>query len=174
MSKKPLWPVFEMRPIDLTRSWLRYADGQWIDDDGEHDTTFITADNNGAPFCIYVSLPYQKNIVWSGCVGHWSSIGPAKHPDRNPWHYMLRRNAKDWGGDWARDQHENIRAGDAGMNKLCGMRSCANGRHAEWRIGNEFIAAGVVREREPKEVVTFPKRFNCMYCGHVPKLDRKP
>lgn len=174
-----VFPVYEFRPDpDWLKSWARpsnpgplhrYDGGQWREDDGEYDIAF-TMLAGGAPLCLYVSLPYHRNIRWSWLTGHWSGPGPAAHPtytrslSPNPWHYMLRDGATDWGRAWAREQHENTVAGDKGMSWVSSQRGCANGRHVEFHLNDPHIKAGLVRERESKTVVVFPERPICMYC----------
>jgi len=150
--------VYEFRPLPTIKPLLRYAGGEWIPDDGEYDLAFIT--NN---FCFYIDLPYQKNILWSWCKdGDWRAYVKA-HPRGNAWHYMLREGTKEWAGDWGRHRHPNTRAGDSGMSKACNMYGCSNGRGVHFHIGDETIAAGLVRERDSKKILTFPDKFICMY-----------
>lgn len=161
-----IWPVYEFRPsLDSFRGKiLRYAEGSWIPDDGEYDTAFvgIEASEN---ICLYVSLPYQRNIICSWLTGHWTSQVEEHPRDGNPWHYALRHGTSDWGGDWGRDRHENTRAGDHGMSFVASKKGCANGRHVEFHANDPHIAAGFVRDRETKEVFRFPQNMTCMYCG---------
>lgn len=156
-------PIYEFRPLPQTMrgTVLRYCGGEWAPDDGEYDLAFAMPDE-----CVvyYVDLPYQKNIVWSWLDQHWQRNNAA-HPRGNPWHYMLRDAAKKWGGDWGRQNHENTRAGDSGMSHVCDLRGCSNGRGPEFTIGDPWIARGLVRDASTKEVVAFPKKFLCMYCG---------
>lgn len=164
-----LWPVYEFRPegfYERKRKWLRYAEGAWIEDDGEWDISFIT-DDPGAPFHLEVSLPYRSGIVWQGCTGHWSGQGPKKHPGRNAWHYMLRDGYKDFGDSWARDRHPNESVSDIAARVLCERYSCANGRGPEFHMADPWIKAGLLRRADTKEVVRFPEKFVCTYCGEV-------
>jgi hypothetical protein len=169
MSKQLLWPVYEFRPLPgfFVGPVRRYADGAWIEDDGEHDLAFIN--ESGAPVCLYVCLPYRKNIICSWTTGHWSAFDPA-HPNGNAWHYALRDGEKDWGDGWGRDSHPNERAGRAGMDKLVGERRCANGRHVEFHANDKHIAAGLMRERDTGNVFRFADDLTCMYCGKSPSL----
>lgn len=161
-------PVYEFRPLPgmFNTAWgpvRRYADGQWLPDDGEYDIAFIGL--SPAPICLYVEHSHQKNIVASWTTGHWSGFEKA-HPRGNAWHYALRDGETEWGGDWGRERHENYRAGRAGMDKICGEQRCANGRHIELNMPNDpHIVAGLVRDRETKELFTFLQRLMCMYCG---------
>lgn len=171
-----MFPVYEFRPLTTGewahRKWVRYAEGKWLPDDGEHDIAFYTVDSYGAPFALGVDIPYQKNIIWSWLPGHWRADGPVTHPRLNPWHHMLKDGETEWGGDWRRDLHPNRRAYDQAMNLCCGMHRCANGRGPEFHIGDPYIAAGLVHVRDTKEIVRFPEVFNCMYCGVVHAKDK--
>jgi len=159
------FPIYEFRPLATSfgRAWddevRRYADGEWIIDDGEHDLAFVRGTT-----CLYVALPYQKNILWSWVTGHWSAFEP-EHPRGNAWHYMLRDGEAVWGGNWGRDNHPNEKAGRYGMNRQSGIHGCANGTHVDFHLGDKHIAAGLVRVRDTKEVVRFPEKPCCMYCG---------
>lgn len=165
-----LWPVYEFRPIEhhMRGTVLRYADGDWIPDDGEWDVAFITY-GMGAPLGLGVHLPQQRNIVWSGLTSHWSAHNPA-HPRGNAWHYMLRGGETQWGGQWLRDHHPNERAARAAMSKCCAINGCANGSGPEFQDGNPYIVAGLVRERDTKAVVRRPAHRQCMYCDEWESL----
>lgn len=161
-----LHPVYEFRPLpdafpQRTRGEdvFRFADGEWVADDGEYDIAFVCGN-----FCLMVELPYQRNTIWQWTTGHWSGFEP-KHPRGNAWHYMLRDGETDFGGDWGRDRHPNSKAGKAGMNRQCGIYHCSNGLHVEFHLGDPHIAAGLVRDRDTKKVVTFPDIPCCIYCG---------
>lgn len=160
-----LWPVYEFRPLpEHSRGTvLRYADGAWIADDGEWDVAFVSY-GASAPLGLYIRLPYQRNIIWSGLTSHWSD-SVHEHPRANPWHYMLRDGETEWGGSWNRDAHPNERAGRSAMSKCCALNRCANGRGPEFRLGDPYISAGLVRERETKAVVQFPEKPVCVFCG---------
>jgi len=169
-----LWPVYEFRPEGYheKREWRRYNGGQWIDDDGEWDIAFITKDL-GAPIHLYFDPQYQQGILWSWLPGHWSSRGPNSHPNRNPWHYMLREGYTVWAGDWGRSRHPNYRVSDMSSNELCQLYRCANGRGPKFQIGDPWIARGLLRRQDTKEVVVFPESFNCMYCGLIELPNRE-
>jgi hypothetical protein len=158
-----LHPVYEFRPLPdfFSRHGeiYRFGDGEWVPDDGEYDLAFV-----GGNTCLMVELPYQKNIIWSWLSGHWSS-NESRHGGGNPWHYMLRDGETGWGGGWGREQHPNAKAGRSGLFWACSKHSCANGRHVEFRLSDKHIAAGLVRERDSKRILTFPENLCCMYCG---------
>lgn len=160
-----LWPVYEFRPLPehCRGTVLRYADGQWLPDDGEFDLAFMVY-GAGAPMAYYVDLPFQRNIVWSGLTSHWSASN-YDHPRANPWHYMMREGESEWGGDWGRDRHLNTRVGREAMSACCARNSCANGDGPQFKEGDRYIVVGLLRERETKAVVTPPDRLICMYCG---------
>ena len=159
------FPIYEFRPIYTDRPLLRYNDGNWIEDDGEYDLCFITADRAGAPMCYYVSLPYRKNILWSWAKdGNWGA-SVSRHPDSNAWHYMSKDGSKDINDSWNRDKHPNKLASEIGMSKLSKEHSCANGSGVDFHIGDPYILVGLVREKKSKKVVVFPKEFKCIYCG---------
>jgi hypothetical protein len=157
--------VYEFRPLPgfFTGEIRRYADGQWMADDGEYDLAFINS--LGAPICLYFSPGYQKNIIGSWIDGHWQAM-ERRHPRGNPWHYALAEGETDWGGDWGRDGHENERAGRNGMDKLCSEVRGANGRHVEpTKMNDPHILAGLVRNRETGALLVPPREPICMYCG---------
>jgi hypothetical protein len=159
-----LWPVFEFRPAPgILRAGypvFRFADGQWLPDDGEYDLAFCAW-----LICLYVEPPYQRNIVWQGLTTPWRGHQP-KHPrGGNPWHYMLREGTDDFGGAWARDVHPNAKAGRSGMDWTCAQYRSASGQHVEWNEADPHIAAGLVRDRETKEILRPPERLHCCFCG---------
>ncbi len=160
-----LWPVYEFRPLPqhARGTVLRYAEGEWLPDDGEWDIAFVNY-GAGVPRGLGVDLPYQRNIIWSGLTSHWSARH-VDHPRLNPWHYMLRDGETEWGGPWGRDTHPNKRAYEKAMSHCCSINRCANGSGPEFKIGDPYIAAGLLRERDTKRVATFPERLICMFCG---------
>ena len=159
-----LWPEYEFRPLPSTKGEvLRYAQGEWLPDDGEWDVAFVVS-GFGGPLGLGVRMPYQRNIIWKGLTSHWSANN-LKHPRLNPWHHMFREGTSEWGGDWGGSRHPNSLAMDAAMNKCCSMHRCANGRGPEFVIGDPWIAAGLLREVETKTVVQFPEILDCAYCG---------
>jgi len=165
MTQNLHFPVYEFRPIGTSfgHTWdnevRRYAGGEWILDDGEHDLAFVCGN-----VCVYVDLPYQKNIIWSWTTGHWSAFEPG-HPRGNAWHYMLRDGETEWGGNWGKDYHPNRKAGDSGMSRQCGIHRSSTGEHVKFHLDDPYIAAGLLRDRDTKEVVKFPSVPCCMYCG---------
>lgn len=160
-----IWPVYEFRPLPgfFKMPPRRYAEGKWIEDDGEYDICFIGTWGR-ENWSLYFEPPNHKNIICSWLTGHWTS-SVQEHPRANPWHYALRDGQTEWGDTWGRDKHPNVRAGDAGMNKVCAEFRSASGRHIEMKPSDKHIAAGLLRNRETKEVFRFPDRLTCMYCG---------
>jgi hypothetical protein len=154
-----LWPVYEFRPRAQNYYTHRFADGQWIPDDGEYDLAFARKGE-----CLMVELPYHENIIWSWCTGHWGAL-EANHPRGNAWHYMLRDGADDWGNPWGRDLHANSKAGRSGMDFAIKGGCSASGRHVEFHLNDKHIAAGLLREQVSKNIITFPETPICMHCG---------
>lgn len=161
-----LWPVYEFRPLGAWRELFRYANGEWIEDDGKYDIAFYGRDRQFTPFGLYVQLPHYRNLIWGWYDRHWSSHEP-RHPRGNAWHYALREGETQWGDAWDVDAHPNSRAGREAMNRCCGKYSCANGRGPELNRFNDYVMNGIVRERETKAVFVPPSRPACMYCGDV-------
>ena len=158
-------PVYEFRPLPgyFRGPFRRYANGAWIEDDGEYDVAFVS-DGLGAPICLYVEHGYRENIVSSWLDGDWRAIEP-RHPRGNPWHHALTEGESEWGEGRERSGHENERAGRRGMDYLCRKHGCANGRSVELvRAADPHVAAGLVRDRNTKEVFRHPEG-RCMYCG---------
>lgn len=160
-----LFPVYEFRPHpSVFRSPpRRYAEGRWIEDDGEYDVCFIGS-GLGENYSLFVQLPHHRNIVCSWLSGHWS-MDVTGHPGGNPWHRSLKDGETSWGEPWGRERHLNDIAGREGMSKVCSEWRCANGRHVEFYAEDKHIAAGLVRNRETKEVFRFPENLKCIYCG---------
>lgn len=166
-----LWPIYEFRPIagriNSFGDVRRFVDDYWIPDDGEYGVAFAR-DN-----CVlYFEPPYQKNIIWSGLTSHWRSTC-SEHPRGNPWHYMLREGETCWGGDWGRDRHPNYSVGQRAMSSICSQYGCANGRSVEMKADDPHIAAGLLRRQDTREIVSFPERFICTYCGDGWEASRK-
>lgn len=157
--------IYEFRPLP-NDPWLkggfgdllRYADGKWIQDDGEYDVAFVKWN-----MVLYVSLHYQKNILWKWTTKHWSANEPL-HRSGNPWHYHLRDGQKEWGGNWGRDRHVNTVVGSQSMKYSCSLANCANGHGPEFDLNDPYIKAGLVRDRDTKAIVVPPEHPECMYC----------
>lgn len=162
------FPVYEFRllPEQIGGKVYRYAGGKWIKDDGEYDLAFAVI-GFGAPMCYYVDLPYRPNLLWKWVLdGQWGGY-VQKHPKGNAWHYMSRNGEKSLGDNWKRETHPNEIAGESGMDFVCNSQSCANGGGVEFEIGDPYIIAGLMREKESKKIITFPEIFNCIHCGNL-------
>ena len=159
-------PVYEFRPI-LSRFYgdiFRHNNGEWIVDDGEYDIAFAQPDDCMA-YC--VDVPSRENIIWSWVVnGDWGArvVG---HPGQNGWHYMLREGETEWGECWSTNCHVNKIAYEKAKDFVASKNRCANSRGPEFIINNPYISQGLLRLRDTKEVVVFPKIFKCMYCGDI-------
>jgi len=167
MVKTPLFPVYEFRPLAeiASRGLKRFAGGKWIDDDGEHDLAFIGF--VGAPMVYYITIPYQRNILWKFCHGgNWGAVVD-QHPRGNAWHYMLRDGEREWGGAWGRETHENEVVGRKAMDETARQYRGANGSGPEFDCNDAYMRDGLVRVRETREIVTVPDPFECMYCGII-------
>lgn len=164
------YPVYEFRPINNDgRLLLRFNEGEWTPDDGEHDLAFITSDNYGANMAFGVHLPYRKNYLWGWCKDMNWTANVRKHPGGNAWHYMTKDGSKELNFGWERDKHPNIKAYESGMSMLSKKHGCANGRGIDFHVNDLHILMGLVREVKTKKILTPPTTFVCMYCGsHKP------
>jgi hypothetical protein len=55
------------------------------------------------------------------------------------------------------------------MDFVCKKMSCANGRGPDlFHIDDPYTKAGLLREKETKKILKFPKTMNCIYCGIIP------
>lgn len=154
-----LFPVYEFRPLPSFHPSYRFADGKWIEDDGEYDLAFTAGQT-----CMYVCMPYHRNIMWGWTTGHWAA-DQGGHPGGNSWHYMLREGESAWGKPWGRDAHPNELAGRRGMDFLVSKHRGANGTGVDFHLDEPVIAAGLLRLRDTKEIVRFPEKPLCMYCS---------
>ena len=163
-----IFPIYKFRPLP-NDCWLyshygspvyRYNSNQWIIDDGQPDLAFVC--NN---MVVSISIPYQKNILWSWATKHWSAYEPL-HTSGNPWHYNLREGTTEWGGNWDRDKHPNIIAAKHAMDYACSLARCANGGGPDFHLDDKYILAGLVQITETGEIVVPPKEPSCMYCQH--------
>lgn len=157
-------PVYEFRPLQkhCQGEMFRFNLGDWIPDDGEHDLAFVSC---GTAY--YFHVPNRLGIIWSWVAnGRWGAH-VAEHPGGNAWHRMLRDGETEWGDTWQKYYHENEIAGKKAMEFAIKNRCSANGTGPEFHINDPYIASGLVRERDTKEIVKFPDIFNCMYCGEI-------
>jgi hypothetical protein len=158
--------TWEFRPLPdfFSGKFRRYANGLWLDDDGEYDLAFIGRSEH-SPCCLYVDGECRENIVCSWPTTSWSAR-VAGHPGGNAWHYALRDGTTKWGN--IRDDYRNSpnrRAGDAGMSKMSSECGCSNGHRVDFQLDDPYIAAGLLRNAETKEVFKWPAGMRCMYCG---------
>ena len=167
--------TYELRPTGgfFRGGVRRYGNGEWLPDDGQWDLAFIgmanakedgTGNAYSYPCCLMYDPPYHKNIIWSWLTTPWRGH-ITEHPRGNPWHYSLRPGTTGWGKSAGRDNHPNYIAGRKGMSKMSSEHSCSNGRHAEFRAGNDIIEAGLLRRVTDQAVVVVPDKPGCMYCG---------
>ena len=153
---------------------LRYADGQWIPDDGKYDLAFA----HGV-FAYGVSLPDYTNIIWSW---HDMALTQSWLPER------LRKYAKghhcytidntpfDQQYHWDNSQHPNEIAIKSAMDKVCSMHDCANGRGAYLTSENKGDVPWLTEKRvliqSTMQPVLIPENPICYLCldkgkGHL-------
>ncbi|MCK4795425.1 MAG: hypothetical protein KAV87_67470, partial [Desulfobacteraceae bacterium] len=82
-------------------------------------------------------------------------------------HYMYVKGKKQLGRSWDKDKHPNEIAGRSGMNFMAKKHSCSNGRSVNFNPTDKHILAGLVRNRETKEIIKPPEIFDCIYCGKL-------
>lgn len=164
--------IFVMRPLDEDRGrkWLRYAGGLWVEDDGEADLAFITADTWGAPFALCVHLPYREGVLWQ-----WRDTSlPWMSRASNPWHCYVVGAEEGTGNSWDRAGHPNIRAGDLAMGKCATLHGCANGRGPEIHEDNDWIREEKLWVMRTGQLVKPPEQPKCYLCrnkGYQHRLD---
>lgn len=160
--------IFEFRPLPKqAEGLLRYAEGKWINDDGEFDIAFASGIKyRGAPYGIYLKMPSHKNLLWSYVYhGQWRDE-IEEHPGGNAWHYMTT-DGKEWKGSWKESIHPNVIARKKAVNKCAEIHRYANGTGPEFQINDPYIRAGLVRIKGTEEIVKFPEIFDCCYCGKI-------
>lgn len=107
---------------------LRYAQGQWIPDDGAYDLAFAYG-----VFAYGINLPDYTNIIWS-----WYDIGltlswlPERLHEYASGHHLYTIGNTPFNQDyhWDNSQHPNEVAFKSAMDKVCSIHHCANGRGA--------------------------------------------
>lgn len=159
---------FEFRPLpEESKGLLRYANGTWIDDDGEWDMAFISGKEYVEfPYTICLEMPNPANLLWSYVHhGNWRTH-IAEHPNGKAWHYMTT-NGKIYSGTWKQNKHINEIVHDIATSKCLELHGCANGHGPEFRILDPYIKAGLVRIKGTEEIVKFPKIFKCCFCGDI-------
>ena len=152
--------TYEFRPLD--DSYERMTDeGEWIPDDGKWGMAFRQGN------CIeYVWVAYKLNLDWAWDGGSWSRHEP-RHPGGNAWHYAIDGNKFEKDAARIRGNHPNILAGKKAMNLTAKEQGGANGSGPEFHIGDPYISAGLVRDKETKEIIKFPEKLICLYCGDI-------
>ncbi|KKL27800.1 hypothetical protein LCGC14_2381550 [marine sediment metagenome] len=155
---------------------LRYADGNWIPDDGKPDLAFLEG-----VIAYGVSLPHSANILWQ-----WEDIDLSRSflPDEDlrrhharGWHYQTINNTHwqdyRWGSfGKSRDEHPNEIAHKSAMDKCCSLHHLANGRGADLTIDNEWTRRGFLWIKSTMQPIKPPENPTCFLCldngkGHL-------
>lgn len=159
-------PVYEFRPVQNRYGLYRYNDGNWIPDDGEYDLAFYYKHT-----VLGVDLPYYENLLWKYCYnGNWGAFEP-NHPRGNAWHCMTQDN-KILNNRWKeREKHPNYIAFNKTINYLSSKLGCVNGSFVEFNILDKTIKNGLLRNKETKQIIKIPSKFNCIYCGEIDYKD---
>lgn len=155
--------VYEFKPLVLGK-YLRFDEGRWTPSDGsEWDLSFVGISDTCMAW--YFNIEHRKNILWSWVKnGDWRAQD-FNHPRGNAWHYQLKKGEHEWGDIVHDNTHPNYIAYRSAMDKCCSLYRCANGGGPEFHINDEYILKGLLREKETKKIVRFPRIFDCMYCG---------
>lgn len=172
MLKQFPFPVYEFRPLpqNMKGQVYRYAEGKWLEDDGEYDLAFAMPLDFMA---YYVDLPYKTNLLWSWDGGDWHRREP-RHPDGNAWHYELKNGGKHFMSWNERYLHPNEIAGRSAMDFVCKKQSCANGGGPDlFHIDDPYTKARLLREKETKKVLELPKTMMCVYCGVIQIISKQ-
>jgi len=150
---------------------LRYANGEWIPDDGEYDLAFA----HGV-FAYYVSLPDYCNVIWS-----WRDLELTRsylpeylHKYAKAHHIYTSDNEPMH--QWDNSQHPNKLAGKSAMNKVSSIHGCANGRGAylcsESPSETPWLAEKRILIQSTMKPVLIPENPVCYLCldngkGHL-------
>lgn len=160
-DKNPLLEeVFVFRPAGKVD--FRYANRNWIPDDGEPDLAFVS--NN---FALYVSMPYYTNLLWEWRDRSLSEswVADSLKRDVSPWHYYTIGNEPWEDHSWdERNSHPNEIAGRLAMDKCCSLHGCANGRSVRLTQEDECIKRGQLWIKRTMEVVKPPPNPICFLC----------
>ncbi len=157
-------------------SVLRYAEGQWIPDDGEYDLAFVRG-----VLALGVHLPDYGNSVWS-----WMDMDLTKSwlPERlhkyANWHhsYNMNNTPFDQKYHWDNSQHPNKIAMKSAMDKACSLHGCANGNGAyithEGNRDVPWLAEKRILILPTMKPVLIPENPTCYLCldngkGHLIK-----
>jgi len=142
-----------LRRSEYLNECYRYANGRWIEDDGEFDLAFIGINKLGVSFAFYVELPYYRNLLWT--------FRECKEEEHDiEWHYMIKGEKLE---DWWEYDHPNVKAKYEASDEGLRRWGCANGRMVEFMIGDPHIALEVLRTIDG-EVAQFPSHFYCNKC----------
>ena len=173
MVTKLEFPVYEFRPIDLKPEHIhelyRWDDieRRLIPDDGEYGIAFAKH-----PIIYEVFMPYYTGKGWSWCLhGRWDTnvrdIYP-EHPNGNAWHHEYFDQKINWN---KRDEHPNVRVWDEIISYLESIDQgwgAYNGYGCEmYHIHDPYIDRGLIRRKDTKEIVVYPRYIDCMYCGRL-------
>ncbi len=153
---------------------FRYADGQWLPDDGEYDLAFAQG-----VFALGVTLPDYSNSVWG-----WFDMGLTKswlpeqlHKYARGHHSCTINNtplSQDY--HWENSHHPNKVAMKSAMDKVCSLCGCANGRGAyltsEHKDSVPWLAEKQVLIQSTMQPVLIPENPACYLCldngkGHL-------
>lgn len=178
--------TFVFRPLQTTHYTLRYADGQWLPDDGEtFDLAFI---DEG--LALYVHLPNYSNLLWS-----WTNKAQTrqwlpehlKQFNNQNWHYMTIDNTP-LDDEYSRfkfpndDTHPNAIAGRSAIDKCCQLFNCASGHgpnlidatkdDGRYIKSDDYISRGLLRIQRTNEPIVIPHKLTCYLCenngkGHL-------
>jgi hypothetical protein len=183
METKKINPLLKetivFRPIYKGRM-IRYAEGKWIDDDGQPDLAFVSL-GDGPPFAFGLSLPSSTNVLWTWRDRELTQklvTGDLQEYIDYGWHTQTVDNSTD-DIDFPyneRKQHPNQIAHDAAMNKCCELFHIGNGRgpsltHQDdespyWDSGMMWIQRTMEQLRKPEN----PVCHLCLNDGYGHKL----
>jgi hypothetical protein len=163
--------VYVFRPLhrDFRKPFYRYADGQWIEDDGQtFDLAFYgkagdswpTTDrgDGGWPKALFIDLPSPTNLEWS--IPDYKLGGPY----HRPWHRQLTLFKAEVFTYSFTDLHPNRVAFRSAMDRCSKEHGCANGRGPSFLIGDQYFALRRVRDQKTGQVIHRPMQFRCANC----------
>ena len=177
MNATNINPLFKetivFRPI-FKGSMLRYAEGQWLRDDGHTpDLAFVSLEN-GPPFAFGITIPSSANVIWT-----WRDIELTRQlvgKDLEQyidygWHTQTVDNAEDLiGFSWDEQRkHPNQVAHDAAMDKCCELFSCANGRGPSLTYQEDldpYWDNGLLWIQRTMQPLTKPTDLVCYLCAN--------
>lgn len=152
--------VFVFRPTGKVD--LRYANRNWIPDDGEPDLAFVSGN-----LAFYVNMPYYTNLLWAWNDRSLSEswVADSLKRDVTPWHYYTIGNEPWEDHHWdERVSHPNEIAGRGAMDKCCSYYGCANGRGVYLDQEDECMKRGQLWIKRTMEVVKPPPNPICFLC----------